>query len=61
MFTFIGVTKDPIRSDIEKFGFYQTVIFAFISVPIMLSAMFILSYIFTAGEIKYRYEYMYFG
>ncbi|CAL1676489.1 unnamed protein product [Lasius platythorax] len=49
-----GVTKDPIRSDIEKFGFYQTVIFAFISVPIMLSAMFILSYIFTAGEIKYR-------
>ncbi|XP_072753354.1 organic cation transporter protein isoform X2 [Anoplolepis gracilipes] len=48
------IMKHPIRSDIEKFGIYQMVIFAFISVPIMLAALFMLCYIFTAGEIKYR-------
>ncbi|KAL6440762.1 hypothetical protein ACFW04_003304 [Cataglyphis niger] len=43
-----------IRSDIGKFGFYQMVMFTFISLPLILTAMFTLSYIFTAGEVKYR-------
>lgn len=46
--------ENEIWSGIEKFGFYQMVTFAFISVPLILTAMFTLSYIFTAGEIKYR-------
>lgn len=50
-----GSTKNPsTRNDVEKFGFYQIVTFALISIPLMLSAGFTLSYIFTAGEIKYR-------
>ncbi|KYQ52637.1 Solute carrier family 22 member 21 [Trachymyrmex zeteki] len=38
----------------EKFGFYQIVMFTFLSIPLILSAGFTLSYVFTAGEIKYR-------
>lgn len=43
----------------EKFGFYQIVMFTFLSIPLILSAGFTLSYVFTAGEIKYRYAYVY--
>lgn len=49
--------KDSIRSDIEKFGLYQMVMLIFICIPLILPGMFTLSYIFTASEIKYRYEY----
>lgn len=50
-----GATKNPSAgSNIEKFGFYQMMIFIFISIPLMLTAGFTLSYIFTAGEVKYR-------
>jgi len=41
--------------NIEKFGFYQIVTFTLISMPLILSAGFAISYVFTAGEIKYRY------
>ncbi|XP_070158321.1 organic cation/carnitine transporter 2 isoform X2 [Polyergus mexicanus] len=46
--------ENEIWSGIEKFGSYQMVMFAFISAPLILTAMFTLSYIFTAGEVKYR-------
>ncbi|XP_011871158.1 PREDICTED: solute carrier family 22 member 5-like isoform X2 [Vollenhovia emeryi] len=50
-----GATKEPpAGNDIERFGFYQMAMFAFISVPLMLTAGFTLSYVFTAGEVKYR-------
>ncbi|KAL0104135.1 hypothetical protein PUN28_017089 [Cardiocondyla obscurior] len=41
-------------NDIEKFGLYQIMMFTCISIPLMLMAGFSLSYIFTAGEVKYR-------
>ncbi|KYN11533.1 Solute carrier family 22 member 21, partial [Trachymyrmex cornetzi] len=48
-------TKNPLTgNDIEKFGFYQIVMFTFLSIPLILSAGFTLSYVFTAGEVKYR-------
>nr|XP_012225556.1 PREDICTED: solute carrier family 22 member 5-like isoform X1 [Linepithema humile] len=40
--------------NIEKFGLYQTIMFTFITLPLMLSAGYTLSYVFTAGELKYR-------
>ncbi|XP_011050377.1 PREDICTED: LOW QUALITY PROTEIN: solute carrier family 22 member 5-like [Acromyrmex echinatior] len=50
-----GDMNDPLAgNDIEKFGFYQIVTFTFLSIPLILSAGFTLSYVFTAGEIKYR-------
>ncbi|TGZ53019.1 Uncharacterized protein DBV15_00561 [Temnothorax longispinosus] len=50
-----GAAKGPSTgSDVEKFGLYQMAMFAFISIPLMLSAGFTLAYIFTAGEVKYR-------
>ncbi|XP_018373991.1 PREDICTED: solute carrier family 22 member 5 isoform X2 [Trachymyrmex cornetzi] len=50
-----GDTKNPLTgNDIEKFGFYQIVMFTFLSIPLILSAGFTLSYVFTAGEVKYR-------
>ncbi|KAH0954980.1 hypothetical protein HN011_002710 [Eciton burchellii] len=49
------ITKgSSIERDIERFGFYQVVMFAIISLPLMLTAGFTLSYVFTAGEVKYR-------
>lgn len=56
LFSFLGVMKDSVRSDIEKFGFYQMVTMIFICVPLILAGMFTLSYIFTASEVKYRYD-----
>lgn len=59
-FIFVGATKDSsVSNNIEKFGLYQVVIFTFISIPLMLTAGFTLSYVFTAGEVKYRYAYVY--
>lgn len=55
VYSFLGATNDSARNDIEKFGLYQVVMFAFLSVPLILSAGFTLSYVFTAGEVKYRY------
>ncbi|XP_018353872.1 PREDICTED: solute carrier family 22 member 5-like isoform X2 [Trachymyrmex septentrionalis] len=50
-----GGTKDLLmENNIEKFGFYQIVMFTSLSIPLMLSAGFTLSYVFTAGEVKYR-------
>lgn len=40
---------------IDKFGLYQMVMFVLISLPLMFTAGFTLAYIFTAGEVKYRY------
>ena len=47
------------ENNIEKFGFYQIVMFTSLSIPLMLSAGFTLSYVFTAGEVKYRYVHIY--
>ncbi|XP_018403845.1 PREDICTED: organic cation transporter protein-like [Cyphomyrmex costatus] len=50
-----GSTNNPSSENaIDKFGFYQIVIFAFIGITLMLTAGFALSYVFTAGEVKYR-------
>ncbi|XP_036139515.1 solute carrier family 22 member 21 isoform X2 [Monomorium pharaonis] len=50
-----GATMDPAAvNKIERFGLYQLLMFVFISVPLMLSAGVTLSYVFTAGEVKYR-------
>ncbi|XP_076228645.1 organic cation transporter protein isoform X2 [Nomia melanderi] len=42
------------KQDVERFGYYQTVMFSIISLPLFLSAGFTLAYVFTAGEVKYR-------
>ncbi|XP_019888410.1 solute carrier family 22 member 5 isoform X2 [Ooceraea biroi] len=50
-----GVTRaSSVKRDVERFGLYQLVMFIIISLPLMLTAGFTLSYVFTAGEIKYR-------
>lgn len=56
LFLFPGVTK-AMKKDIEKFGLYQLIMFTLISLPLMFTAGFTLSYVFTAGEVKYRYAY----
>ncbi|KYN07327.1 Solute carrier family 22 member 5, partial [Cyphomyrmex costatus] len=43
-----------VEKDIEKFGLYQVVIFAFIGITLMLTAAFAFSYMFIASEVKYR-------
>lgn len=39
----------------DRIGYYQMIMFAIISLPLLLSAGFTLAYVFTAGEVKYRY------
>lgn len=43
------------HQNIETFGKYQLAIYALITWPLILSAGFTLDYVFTAGEVKYRY------
>ncbi|XP_031365454.1 solute carrier family 22 member 21-like isoform X2 [Apis dorsata] len=51
-------SKDGSRGDrkqeVDRFGYYQMIMFAIISLPLFLSAGFTLAYVFTAGEVKYR-------
>ncbi|KAL6267913.1 hypothetical protein P5V15_000981 [Pogonomyrmex californicus] len=49
-----GVLKNSMGKNIEKFGLYQIITFTFSSIPLLLTAGFTLSYVFTAGEVKYR-------
>ncbi|XP_032678535.1 organic cation transporter protein-like [Odontomachus brunneus] len=49
-----GIEKTSVGNAIDKFGLYQVMMFALISLPLMFTAGFTLCYIFTAGEIKYR-------
>ncbi|KAG7205279.1 hypothetical protein KM043_007284 [Ampulex compressa] len=42
------------KRDVDRFGLYQVVMYAIISVPLFLTAGFTLAYVFTAGEVKYR-------
>ncbi|XP_011642389.1 solute carrier family 22 member 5-like isoform X2 [Pogonomyrmex barbatus] len=49
-----GVSKNSMGKNIEKFGLYQIITFTFSSIPLLLTAGFTLSYVFTAGEVKYR-------
>ncbi|XP_020284264.1 solute carrier family 22 member 5-like isoform X2 [Pseudomyrmex gracilis] len=50
-----GVAKSlPVSNSLEKIGPYQIIMFLIISMPLSLAAGFTLSYVFTAGEIKYR-------
>lgn len=43
------------KQEVDRFGYYQMIMFAIISLPLFLSAGFTLAYVFTAGEVKYRY------
>ncbi|XP_060819832.1 solute carrier family 22 member 21-like isoform X1 [Bombus pascuorum] len=42
------------KQEVDRFGYYQMIMFAIISLPLFLSAGFTLAYVFTAGEVKYR-------
>ncbi|XP_043258725.1 solute carrier family 22 member 4-like isoform X2 [Colletes gigas] len=42
------------NQEVDRFGYYQTIMFAIISLPLFLSAGFTLAYVFTAGGVKYR-------
>ncbi|XP_076280722.1 organic cation transporter protein isoform X1 [Lasioglossum baleicum] len=42
------------KQDVDRFGYYQMIMFSIISLPLFLSAGFTLAYVFTAGEVKYR-------
>lgn len=42
------------KQEVDRFGYYQTIMFSIISLPLFLSAGFTLAYVFTAGEVKYR-------
>lgn len=58
--SFLGVAKSlPVSNSLEKIGPYQIIMFLIISMPLSLAAGFTLSYVFTAGEIKYRYANTY--
>ncbi|XP_076183961.1 solute carrier family 22 member 4 isoform X3 [Ptiloglossa arizonensis] len=50
-----GEQRDPNgKQEVDRFGYYQTMMFAIISLPLFLSAGFTLAYVFTAGGVKYR-------
>ncbi|KYN19974.1 Solute carrier family 22 member 5, partial [Trachymyrmex cornetzi] len=49
-----ATNNQSVENDIEKFGLYQIVIFAFIGITLMLTAAFSFSYMFTTSEVKYR-------
>ncbi|KZC09576.1 Solute carrier family 22 member 21 [Dufourea novaeangliae] len=42
------------KQEVDRFGYYQMIMFSIISLPLFLSAGFTLAYVFTAGEVKYR-------
>jgi hypothetical protein len=45
---------DEILDELGHFGKFQTISLLVISFPIIFSAIFALSYIFTAGDLNYR-------
>ncbi|XP_018362951.1 PREDICTED: organic cation transporter protein-like isoform X2 [Trachymyrmex cornetzi] len=50
-----GITNDSSSENAtDKFGFYQIMVFTFISMTLMLTAGFAFSYVFTAGKVNYR-------
>ncbi|XP_054013938.1 organic cation transporter protein-like isoform X2 [Hylaeus anthracinus] len=49
-----GEKREPSGKDVDRFGYYQMITFAIISLPLFLSAGFTLAYVFTAGGVKYR-------
>ncbi|KAK2587577.1 hypothetical protein KPH14_003705 [Odynerus spinipes] len=46
--------EGPKMQDLDRFGWYQMMMYAILSVPLMFSAGFTMLYVFTAGEVKYR-------
>lgn len=46
---------DEILDEVGHFGKFQAVNYALVGFPILLSAAFALSYVFTAGDLEYRY------
>lgn len=50
-----GIFAGDRKQEVDRFGYYQMIMFAIISLPLFLSAGFTLAYVFTAGEVKYRY------
>ncbi|KYM91166.1 Solute carrier family 22 member 6-B, partial [Atta colombica] len=49
-----ATNNQSIKNDIEKFGLYQIVIFAFIGITLTLTAAFAFSYMFITSKVKYR-------
>lgn len=45
---------DQVLTDFGNFGWYQIKNFIFYSLPLMVSASFTLSYVFTANSVNYR-------
>lgn len=46
---------DSILKDLGQFGKFQTINYLLIAIPLTLSAAYTLSYVFTAGDLDYRY------
>ncbi|XP_035739430.1 solute carrier family 22 member 5-like isoform X1 [Vespa mandarinia] len=49
-----GKNETPRTQDLDRFGLYQMMMYAILSIPLLFSAGFALLYVFTAGEVKYR-------
>lgn len=47
---------DVILGELGDFGRFQITNYVFICLPILLSAGFTLSFVFTAGQLDHRYE-----
>lgn len=47
---------EAILSDLGAFGKFQIIIYSLTILPILLISCFGLSYIFTAGQLEYRYK-----
>lgn len=52
------VTLDFILQQIGQCGKFQIIVFLLISVPMILNAIFSVTYVFTAGNLVYRYLYI---
>lgn len=46
---------DEILTELGEFGKFQTIIFALLFIPIIVTPFYLLSYIFTASQLDYRY------
>lgn len=45
---------DSVLRELGQFGKFQLINYLFICLPILFSAIFTLSYVFTAGQVEYR-------
>ncbi|XP_066993627.2 solute carrier family 22 member 2 [Anabrus simplex] len=45
---------DELLVELGQFGRYQIIIYLYLSVPVIFSSIFVITYVFTAGEVHYR-------